>query len=274
MEGISTMLKLFFKGIVIGVANIMPGVSGGTLAVILGVYDKLTEAIGNFLTVPLKKKIEYLKFLGIIGIGAGIGIGLFAKIIEFCFTNYPKSTASFFSLLIIPSIPYIVKGEDKSNGKNRLFFILGALFTLVFVFLDYFLGGNSGGGELVKTVTFGYCIKLFICGSLAAGAMIIPGISGSLLLLMIGEYYNILGFISGFFDGLVHIREYSSMAEIINNLYILPLAVFALGVGAGLVVVAKIINMLLSSKHRSVTLFFIAGIIVVSILQIWVNIYK
>ena len=64
------------------------------------------------------------------------------------------------------------------------------------------------------------------------------------------------------------------MAEIINNLYILPLAVFALGVGAGLVVVAKIINMLLSSKHRSVTLFFIAGIIVVSILQIWVNIYK
>ena len=141
------MLKLFFKGIVIGVANIMPGVSGGTLAVILGVYDKLTEAIGNFLTVPLKKKIEYLKFLGIIGIGAGIGIGLFAKIIEFCFTNYPKSTAGFFSLLIIPSIPYIVKGEDKSNGKNRLFFILGALFTLVFVFLDYFLGGNSGGGN-------------------------------------------------------------------------------------------------------------------------------
>ena len=163
------MLKLFFKGIVIGVANIMPGVSGGTLAVILGVYDKLTEAIGNFLTVPLKKKIEYLKFLGIIGIGAGIGIGLFAKIIEFCFTNYPKSTAGFFSLLIIPSIPYIVKGEDKSNGKNRLFFILGALFTLVFVFLDYFLGGNSGGGELVKTVTFGYCIKLFICVLLLLG---------------------------------------------------------------------------------------------------------
>ena len=57
------MFKLFFKGIIIGVANIMPGVSGGTLAVIMGVYDKLTEAIGNFLTVPFKKKIEYGKFL-------------------------------------------------------------------------------------------------------------------------------------------------------------------------------------------------------------------
>lgn len=268
------MLKLFFKGLVIGIANIMPGVSGGTLAVIMGVYDKLTEAIGNFLTVPLKKKIEYAKFLGIIGVGAVVGIGLFAKIIEFCFTNYPKSTAGFFSLLIIPSIPYIVKGEDKSNNKNRLFFILGAIFTLIFVFLDYYFGGNEGSAELVKTISLGYCIKLFICGSLAAGAMIIPGISGSLLLLMIGEYYNILGFISGFFDGLVHIKEYSSLIEIANNLYIFPLAIFALGIGTGLIVVAKIINMLLSSKHRSVTLFFIAGIIVVSILQIWVNIYK
>ena len=268
------MLKLFFKGMVIGVANIMPGVSGGTLAVIMGVYDKLTEAIGNFLIVPLKKKIEYAKFLGVIGTGAAIGIGLFAKIIEFCFTNYPKSTAGFFSLLIIPSIPYIIKGEDKKDNKNRLFFLLGAIFTLTFVFLDYFFGGDSGGQQLVRAVTAGYCIKLFICGSLAAGAMIIPGISGSLLLLMIGEYYNILGFISGFFDGLVHIREYSSLIEVINNLYIFPLAIFGLGVIAGLVVVAKIINMLLSSKYRSVTLFFIAGIIVVSILQIWVNIYK
>lgn len=174
------MLKLFFKGMVIGVANIMPGVSGGTLAVIMGVYDKLTEAIGNFLIVPLKKKIEYAKFLGVIGIGAAIGIGLFAKIIEFCFTNYPKSTAGFFSLLIIPSIPYIIKGEDKKDNKNRLFFLLGAIFTLTFVFLDYFFGGDSGGQQLVRAVTAGYCIKLFICGSLAAGAMIIPGISGSL----------------------------------------------------------------------------------------------
>lgn len=268
------MFKLFFKGIIIGVANIMPGVSGGTLAVIMGVYDQLTEAIGNFITVPLKKKMEYAKFLLQIGSGMAIGIILFAKIIEFCFTNYPKSTAAFFSLLILPSIPYIIKGEDKKNNRNRMFFILGALITLVFVFLDYHLGNSSGTAQLVKTITFSYCIKLFICGALAAGAMIIPGISGSLLLLMIGEYYNILGFISGFFDGLVRIASYGSLSEIINNLYVIPLAVFALGVAIGLVLVAKIINMLLSSRHRSVTLFFIAGIIVVSVLQIWVNLYK
>lgn len=268
------MFKLFFKGIIIGVANIMPGVSGGTLAVIMGVYDQLTEAIGNFLIVPFKKKVEYAKFLAQIGAGMAIGIILFAKIIEFCFTNYPRSTAGFFSILIIPSIPYIIKGEDKKNGRNRMFFVLGAILTLIFVFLDYRFGSSNGTAQLVKIVTLSYCIKLFICGALAAGAMIIPGISGSLLLLMIGEYYNILGFISGFFDGLVHITSYGSLGEIISNLYVVPLTVFASGVAIGLVLVAKLINMLLSSKHRSVTLFFIAGIIVVSVLQIWVNLYK
>lgn len=92
----SKYVQAFFKGIIIGVANIMPGVSGGTLAVILGVYDKLTEAIGNFLTVPFKKKVEYGKFLLQICSGMLIGIILFAKIIEFSFTNYPRSTGCFF----------------------------------------------------------------------------------------------------------------------------------------------------------------------------------
>lgn len=267
------MIQLFLKGIVIGIANIMPGVSGGTLAVILGVYDKLTEAIGNFPTAPMKKKIEYLKFLLQIGVGAAIGIILFARVIEFSFTNYPRLTAGAFSLLIIPSIPYIIKGENKQDKKNILAFVMGAVLTLAFVYADYKFGKSSSTQELVTVVTTGYAIKLFICGGLAAGAMIIPGISGSLLLLMLGEYYNILGFINKFFSNLINITNYSSLGEILSNLYILPLTTFGLGVLIGLVLIAKLINMLLA-KHRSVTLFFITGIIVVSILQIWVNLYK
>ena len=115
-------------------ANIMPGVSGGTLAVIMGVYDKLTEAIGNFLTVPFKKKIEYGKFLLQICSGMLVGIILFAKIIEFSFTNYPRSTAAFFSILILPSIPFIVKGENKKDRGNITSFIIGAAITLVLYF--------------------------------------------------------------------------------------------------------------------------------------------
>lgn len=267
------MIQLFLKGIIIGIANIMPGVSGGTLAVIMGVYDKLTEAIGNFPTTPVKKKIEYIKFLLQIGSGAAIGIILFARVIEFCFTNYPRATAGGFSLLILPSIPYIIKGENKKDKKNIFFFCLGALLTLGFVYADYKFGKDSGAKELVTVVTTSYALKLFACGGLAAGAMIIPGISGSLLLLMLGEYYNILGFINKFFSNLINITSYSSISEIITNLYILPLTAFGLGVLIGLVLIAKLINMLLQ-KHRSVTLFFITGIIVVSILQIWLNLYK
>lgn len=247
------MIQLILKGIAIGVANIIPGVSGGTLAVVLGVYDQLTEAIGNFLTASMKKKIEYIKFLFQIGIGAVIGILLFAKIVQFSVANYPKITAGVFTALIIPSIPFITKGEDKRNIKNIVFFLIGAIFAGMFVYADIKYGAKTGASEMSVVITSGYLIKLFICGGVAAGAMIIPGISGSMLLLMLGEYYNILGFINKMFDS------------------ILPLTVFAAGVGIGLVVIAKIINYLLE-KYRSNTLFFITGIIVVSILQIWLKV--
>ena len=113
--------------------------------------------------------------------------------------------------------------EDK---KNIFFFCLGALLTLGFVYADYKFGKDSGAKELVTVVTTSYALKLFACGGLAAGAMIIPGISGSLLLLMLGEYYNILGFINKFFSNLINITSYSSISEIITNLYILPLTAF------------------------------------------------
>lgn len=267
------MLKLILKGIVIGIANIIPGVSGGTLAVILGVYDKLTEAIGNFLVVPMKKKMEYLKFLSQIGIGVAAGIVLFAKVIEFAITNYPKITAGVFTLLIIPSIPYIVKGEDKKNKKNLFFLCLGGILALFFIYADLVYGDKSGTAQITTAITGGYLLKLLICGSVAAGAMIIPGISGSMLLLMLGEYYNVLGFINRLFTGIIHIGTYGSLRAILENLALIQLGAFGIGIVIGLVGISKLINLLLA-KYRSSTLFFITGIIVVSIFQIWINACK
>ncbi|MGL5645939.1 undecaprenyl phosphate translocase family protein, partial [Cetobacterium sp.] len=107
------------------------------------------------------------------------------------------------------------------------------------------------GEEVVRTTasifTISYGIKLFFCGIIAAGAMVIPGISGSLLLMIMGEYYNILGYIKSF--------------------NILPLGFFAVGTGIGLILVSKGINILLN-KYRSYTLNFIVGIIIVSLVQI------
>lgn len=241
------MLKNFLKGIAIGIANVLPGVSGGTLAVILGIYDQLTEAIGNFFIVPMKKKIEYIKFVGQIGAGAVIGILLFAKLVAFLYSTYPKTTTIGFVILIIPSIPLILKGENFLNKKNLLAFFSGVIFTICFVGLTYIFKKEDTLATTSNIFTIAYGIKLFICGIIAAGAMIIPGISGSLLLLVLGEYYNILSYISSF--------------------KIIPLIFFGAGTAIGLVGFAKLINVLLN-KYRSNTLHFIVGIIVVSMFDI------
>lgn len=249
------MIKLFFKSIVIGVANIIPGVSGGTIAVLLNIYDELVEKIGNFLDVDFKTKIEYAKYLLVVIIGACVGILLFANIIKFSITNYPKTTSLVFTLLVIPSIPFIVKGLDYKKLKNIFSFFLGIIFMLIFVFLSIKYGKETDSQiiySISDTGCFGrpYLIKLFICGLIAAGAMIIPGISGSLLLLMLGEYYNIVAFIS--------------------NFTVQPLIFLGLGVATGLVLFSKMIDYLLKN-YRDVTLFFITGIVTMSVIQIWIN---
>ena len=260
------MILLFFKSIIIGIANIIPGVSGGTLAVMLNVYDPITEKIGNFFLVDRKTKFSYFFYLLVVLLGAGTGIFLFANIIKYSITNYPKITVTVFTLLILPSIPYIVKGLDYKKRKNILAFCYGAIVMIIFILLGLKYGDKTTGAvtiQLVEGVCFtrGYLLKLLFCGIIAAGAMIIPGISGSLLLMMLGEYYNVVYLISSLVSSLKE-RSFAILT---------PLIVLALGIGIGLVAFSKGINYLLKN-HREFTLFFIEGIITFSIIQMWLSI--
>ena len=260
------MILLFLKSIIIGIANIIPGVSGGTLAVMLNVYDPITEKIGNFFSVDRKTRISYFFYLLVVLVGAATGIFLFANIIKYSITNYPRITVTVFTLLILPSIPYIVKGLDYKKKKNILAFCCGAIIMIIFIFLGLKYGDKTTGAvtiQLVKGVCFtrGYLLKLLFCGIIAAGAMIIPGISGSLLLMMLDEYYNVVYLISSLASS---IREKSFTI-------FSPLIMLALGIGIGLVAFSKAINYLLKN-HREVTLFFIEGIITFSIIQMWLSI--
>ena len=256
------MILLFFKSIIIGIANIIPGVSGGTL----NVYDPITEKIGNFFLVDRKTKFSYFFYLLVVLLGAGTGIFLFANIIKYSITNYPKITVTVFTLLILPSIPYIVKGLDYKKKKNILAFCYGAIVMIIFILLGLKYGDKTTGAvtiQLVEGVCFtrGYLLKLLFCGIIAAGAMIIPGISGSLLLMMLGEYYNVVYLISSLVSSLKE-RSFTILT---------PLIVLALGIGIGLVAFSKGINYLLKN-HREFTLFFIEGIITFSIIQMWLSI--
>ena len=133
---------------------------------------------------------------------------------------------------------------------------------IIFIILGLKYGNKTTGAVTIQLIegacfTRGYLLKLFICGVIAAGAMIIPGISGSLLLMMLGEYYNVVYLISS-------LREKSFAV-------LSPLVILAIGVGVGLVAFSKAINYLLKN-HKEFTLFFIEGIITFSIIQMWLSI--
>jgi len=237
------------SGAFIGIANIIPGVSGGTVALLLGVYEKLTESIGEFFTASKDKKIEFIKFLSQIFVGVIIGLLVFAKIIGFLYTNYREGTSFFFLGLIVASLPLVLthRKNKKINKHGKLWFLFGLLLMMAFTIFQSFYGnGETSSG--VYILTGGYTIKLILAGALAGGAMVIPGISGSLLLVMLGEYYNILGFV--------------------NNRMIIPVALVGIGAIIGIVGFARIIDKLLKS-YRDNTLYFIIGLIVASLVEIW-----
>ncbi|MFK4785770.1 DUF368 domain-containing protein [Fusobacterium sp. MFO224] len=240
-----------FKGMGIGIANVIPGVSGGTMAIVFGIYDKLIEALANFVAAPVKKKIDYIIFIAPIIIGAVIGILGFARIVEFLYANYPLYTKLIFVVLVLPSIPIVVKNEKIREIKNIIYFCLGMVFVLTFFMLVHKFTKQDMSFQIRKTFDTVYGIKLLFCGSLAGGAMIIPGISGSLLLLALGEHQNIIYYIS--------------------NLDFLPLAYFGVGVILGIGLFTKVINYFLK-KYRSLTLFFILGIVVASLIEMLINI--
>lgn len=243
------MIKNIISGACIGIANIIPGVSGGTVALLLGVYEKLTEAIGQFLTASKSKKIEFIKFLSQIFIGAVIGLLAFAKIIGFLYSNYEEATSFFFLGLIVASLPLVLTHRENKSITNsgKLWFFFGVFIMISFSIIQYFYGSSSEVSTGYN-LNLAYSIKLILAGALAGGAMVIPGISGSLLLVMIGEYYNILGFV--------------------NNRVILPILFVGIGAVIGIVGFAKIIDKLLKN-NRDNTLYFIIGLIVASLIEIW-----
>lgn len=243
---------LFIKGVIIGIANAIPGVSGGTLAFILGIYERLTNAIAIIPSIILKPKqwASPMKTLIPIGLGAIIAIVAFLRIINFLFDNYAIQTQLFFVGLVLGSLPFIAKEIKVFGLKNTTAFFLGA--TLMATFIYFEVRSSIGFKESVySTMSVLYGIKLFAAGILAAAAMVIPGVSGSLLLLMIGEYQNISSFV--------------------KNMEIVPLAIVGLGILIGLFSITKLISIVIA-KYRERLFAFVLALIIVSLLSLMPNV--
>lgn len=235
---------------VVGIANIIPGVSGGTMMVAMGLYDKLIHSITH-----LKSEFkESMKLLLPIFAGAGIAIVVLSRIFEFLLSEYPIPTNFAFCGLIAGSLPFIfkkVKGHTVSIGKIIPFLVFFAIVILMAV-----LGDTKGADA---DVTFGLInvIKLFAVGVIAAATMVVPGVSGSMMLMLLGYYDTILKAINDFIDALIAF----DMGGLLTGVGILM--PFGIGVVVGIFVIAKIIEFIFS-KAEIHAYYAIIGLILAS----------
>ncbi len=175
-------------GLLIGVANIIPGVSGGTIAVMLGIYDQLIDAVSS-----LRRRFwDSVRYLFPIGVGAVAGILLFSHLLKFLLGTYPGPTNFFFLGLILGGIPVIIR-RIRSSGRLRPVSIVPLIAAFLCMILLFVFSRSDGGPTaLITSLTFGRTLQFFFCGALAAACMILPGVSGSMVMMLLGVYYSIL----------------------------------------------------------------------------------
>jgi len=256
-------IRIFLIGVAMGVANIIPGVSGGTIAVVFGIYEELMDSLGNFLT-DKTKRWQYIKFLTVLFTGALISIVSLARVLSWSFENYPLPTVYFFLGLIIGSIPVVIRShpEMKPNFYRILAFFIGLLAVIILALMQDRSGGEVTGAEIVSLGMSDYLYFIF-SGAVAASAMIIPGVSGSFILILLGVYWEVLSALSGLTSTLLNSGFTSDMMiklSILGSLLI--------GIIIGILVFSKIMSWALKNSP-SLTMYIILGLIVGSIYQIF-----
>lgn len=242
-------LKDVLKGALIGVANAIPGVSGGTMMVSMGIYDNIIYCITH-LFKQLKESIRIL-FPYFLGMAVGI-VGL-AYAIKFLFANYPFQTCMVFIGLILGGVPMIFKRVKKEKIELP-HIIVFFIFFLAIIAMQY-MGKDSKDVELVIDAVS--LIKLFFVGIVASATMVIPGVSGSMMLMIMGYYNPIINAITGFVDGAVH-GDWNAVLNVGASL--VP---FGIGVVVGIFAIAKLIEFLLA-RWEGLTYCAILGLVISS----------
>lgn len=244
------MIKQILQGMVVGIANIIPGVSGGTMMVAMGLYDRLIHAITH-----LKSEFkDSMKLLIPIFAGAGIAIVALSRLFEFLLATYPIPTNFAFCGLIAGSLPFIfkkVKGHKVTVSKIIPFLIFFGVVVLMALL------GETGGASADVSFGFVNLLKLFGVGIIAAATMVVPGVSGSMMLMLLGYYDTILKVINDFVDALVKF----DMGGLMTGVGIL--APFGIGVVIGIFLIAKIIEFIFS-KAEIHAYYGIIGLILAS----------
>lgn len=238
MKKVFEYLKYFVCGLAFGIANVIPGVSGGTMLVVFGVFDRLTEAISG-----IKKIFANFAFLITFALGAGAGILLSAKVIGSMFAVFGIQTNMFFIGLILGGIPLITRlgtSERKIKPLCVVPFLIATAVVITLTVLEKlnvftFTAENVTGFDIV------FSLKMVVCAAVAAVTMIIPGISGSFMMMLLGVYETIIGALNDW-----------------NFYVIVP---FAIGAVVGIIFGAKLISLLLK-KNKLMVYSAIMGMVI------------
>lgn len=236
---------LSVKGMCMGAADVVPGVSGGTIAFITGIYDELINSIKSINAASLKmfftgKWGEFWKMINgkfLLFLLAGIGISVFslAKIITWLLVAYPVLVWSFFFGLVLASTWFVGKDVKERNWKTGLGFLFGAALAFYIT-------------VATPAETPSHFLFIFLCGAIAICAMILPGISGSFILVLLGKYFFIM--------------------EAVKTLDLKVIAIFGIGACVGITSFSRLLSYALSHM-RNITLAVLSGFMLGSLNKVW-----
>ena len=244
------MIKSFFKGVVIGIANIVPGVSGGTMMVSMGIYDKLIHCITHLFS-EFKKSVLFLLPIAV-GMVAAIAASSFG--LTHLFENLPIQTNLLFVGLILGGLPAIWKNV-KGNSVKAGHVLACVLFFVLVVGMAAM--GESEGASADLSFSLGNVAVLLMVGVITSATMVIPGVSGSMVLMLMGFYYPVLNAIKDFFKDLAALN----IDGILRGCGIL--IPFGIGVVVGIFGIAKLVEIIFE-KFPLYAYWAIIGLIVSS----------
>lgn len=246
------------RGIMIGIANIIPGVSGGTMMVSMGIYDTLIYSITHI----FKQFVKSIKLLLPYIIGILIGIGGGALLLSYLFVNYPLPTNTAFIGLILGGIPSIVKNLD----KKKINAISITICIIAFAFIIYLQWVKINAGSVSHNIepSISTAIIMLLIGAIASATMVIPGVSGSMIMVLFGYYDSILASISG---AIIAIKSFDLSLILHYTSILFP---FAIGMILGIFLIAKLIELLLK-KYFTYTYSGILGLVLASPVVVLMN---
>lgn len=258
-----TIFTDMIKGVFIGIANIVPGVSGGMIALSMGIYDKLIGAVANFFKEWRRSILTLLP----IGLGCGIGIISFTYTIEYLLTEHTFITAMAFVGLIFGGLPAMVKRlrsqlNEKTRSPGFSGFLAFALSAALSIVLPLIGSDSPMVSDLVAAP--GTIVRLFFIGIIASATMVIPGVSGSLVLMILGCYYGMIQSVTNVLNAL----KTFDIPLLINNFLIL--CPFGAGVLLGIFLIAGLIAFLFE-RYAVQTYCGILGLIISSPVGIFYN---